>query len=495
MDDTTPTLFVARDRARTYTRRIKDALTERRLAYQDVGMTSLVNEAEASLGEMLRVAEETIAALRVGTIRDRERGYTEMPLVAMSEAVMERVRWAQKMDRAVQLGDAPATPGQRQVVALLTDALRRIDAFIDAYDAKRPVAPARVVDVSHMLELIERDYAWVRHLAGDAHADAPNMARRPPDLVAPAEPLDDVLRAARALLPLARGPWRCTQAEGMLELRLGTAEEGDESLPLPQRLEAAQSILAFRMDAHVQVLGISREGGGLLTGDATTTELHEIAVHIPLPKPASKDVDTERLLSGDIGLAQHVERAVQALDRAGPLSPQGSPPPDRLIAWMGLFTALEAELTRVVVGRSKSSAARVMAGRLPRDDTRKAPPKRAVLDALASAYPQLPVERVDAVVKELASGRLARSRAKPGDAAVVLAVIGRTWGIAGADLRQAIVLAPLDEGEVSTLIGELIAIAAARKTLDGGGAFELEAARTMEASLLNALGLLGRVAE
>ena len=50
-----PELFVARDRARRFARRLRDTVTERRLAYRgaDVGMASLVNEAEATLTLLL----------------------------------------------------------------------------------------------------------------------------------------------------------------------------------------------------------------------------------------------------------------------------------------------------------------------------------------------------------------------------------------------------------------------------------------------------------
>ena len=123
-----PELFVARDRARRFARYIREALQERRLYYRgaEVGMASLVDEAGEALEAVLEDLKQTIADILATRIRDRERGYMEMPLVVMAEGLLDRVDLARRMDRAREQGGVPRREAGVAVIALLDDALQRV---------------------------------------------------------------------------------------------------------------------------------------------------------------------------------------------------------------------------------------------------------------------------------------------------------------------------------------------------------------------------------
>ena len=171
-DAPAPELFVARDRARRFARYIREALQERRLHYRgaEVGMASLVDEAEAALVAVTEDLRTTIDDLLAQRIRDRERGYMEMPLVVVSEGLLERVELARRMDRARSQGDLPKREAGAAVLALLDEALLRIDAYCGAYDEKRPLGMARGTDLAHALGQVERCAHWRRT---SARASAP----------------------------------------------------------------------------------------------------------------------------------------------------------------------------------------------------------------------------------------------------------------------------------------------------------------------------------
>ena len=161
-----PELFVARDRARRFARYIREALQERRLYYRgaEVGMASLVDEAGEALEAVLEDLKQTIADILATRIRDRERGYMEMPLVVMAEGLLDRVDLARRMDRAREQGGVPRREAGVAVIALLDDALQRIEAYCGAYDEKRPLGLTRSTDLAHALETVERVVDWDRML-------------------------------------------------------------------------------------------------------------------------------------------------------------------------------------------------------------------------------------------------------------------------------------------------------------------------------------------
>ena len=63
-----PTLFVARDRARRFARYIREALQERRLHYRgsDIGVTALVDEAEAALAAVVEDLTTSVGDVLAG---------------------------------------------------------------------------------------------------------------------------------------------------------------------------------------------------------------------------------------------------------------------------------------------------------------------------------------------------------------------------------------------------------------------------------------------
>ncbi|MDA1194792.1 MAG: hypothetical protein O2894_06375, partial [Planctomycetota bacterium] len=192
-----PTLFVARDRARRFARYLGDALQERRLHYRgaDVGMTSLVDEADIALDAVLKDLATTVNDILDGRIRDRERGYTEMPLVVMAEGLAERVTLARALDRARAAGTLPGKETATQVIRLLDDALMRIDGFCGAYDAKRPMGMARSTDVAHILTVLEREHDGRRRLLDPRASACAPFDRMPPALESEPHGLEDLLRA------------------------------------------------------------------------------------------------------------------------------------------------------------------------------------------------------------------------------------------------------------------------------------------------------------
>lgn len=494
-----PELFVARDRARRFARRLRDTVTERRLAYRgaDVGMASLVNEAEATLTPLLEDIRTTIDDIEAGRIRDRERGYTEVPLVVASAAVAERAELAQRLDRAIGRSSVPAREGRTAVLELLEAALARLEGFVEAYDAKEPVGAPVAHDLGHRLATIEADATWRRRLAGATVADGPATDRRAPHVLAPPHALDDLLRAVRRQVPLVPGPWRVAtdENEGLVTISLGAEPEGLEALDLPSDVESAKGVLGFRVATDVRLVGhASQATGGLLTPAAEPTDdVRGVSIVLPLPATTEGGADLEAAAGPGAQLSPAAQSAVEALGRAPAPGPDGTPPPARLVAWMGLFAALDQELKRVVLARARSNAVRVIAGRLPRESTRKAPLKPAVSDALAHAFDGLAVERVDAIASELAAGKPANARAQVADAAIVLALVGRTWEVLGTHVPRALVMDPLEDREVHALVHDLLTVARSRRALEANQGLDRAAVREMERALLGALGRLGRI--
>ena len=503
MDETSPQpeLFVARDRARNFARRIRETLQERRLAYRgaSVGMASLVNEADKSLVTMLEDAARTVEDVLNQRIRDRERGYMEMPLVVLAESVAARGDLARRIDRAIELREVPEKQARAQMLGLLEDALSRIDAFCEAYDAKQPIGAPRPLVLSHLLEEIEDQAGWAKRLAVGRAASGPAFDRVPPDVVSEPHALADVLHAVRSVLVEADGPWHIERNEQdcTVELALG-AREG-ETVDVPERIQRAVEVLRFRHPIDVTCLGEAAPAAGLLSAEQPQAKIHGVVIAMPDPA-AERDAasETESLDWGAVAteagvLRPEAERAVGTLSMASPVVGTTCPP-DRTVAWMGLFKVLDAHLKELVAGRCRSHPVQAAARRLPRDDTRKAPIKKAVLQTLTAQFEGFPGHRVNAVADLLSQGKADARLGQPTDALVVIALVGRSWSAAGVDMPPALVLAPLNEIDVNALIGELGEVAKTRKLLESGRPIDAPQATRMERALVAALARLGRVA-
>lgn len=501
MDDAEPApeLFVARDRARNFARRIGDTRQERRLAYQgaDVGMASLVNEADRALVTMIDEAAQTVEDIVHQRIRDRERGYMEMPLAVVAESVAARARLARRLDRAVDLKEVPAKEGHKAALALLEEALARIDAFCEAYDAKQPLGAPRPLVLAHLLEQVEEQAAWARRVTLGVHEPAPAFDRIPPDIVSEPHGLADLLHAARACVLEAPGPWRVQldDDEHALVLSLGTVEGG--AIDAPDRLQRAIEVLRFRHPLDVACFGEAAPETGLLSTERPQPIVRGVRILLPRPgKPVATEeveaVDLEALAKETGVLTAEAERAVSALALAGPL--QDTPSPTRAVAWMGLFKELDRLLKEIVAARCRSHPCQAAARRLPRDDTRKAPLKTAVLQTLTAQFHGMSEHRIDPVADLLAHGKADPRLGRPEDAAIVIALVGRRWNAAGVDMPPALVLAPLSDLDVNTLIADLVTLAGIRRTLESGGAPTAADAARMERACVSALARLGRVA-
>ena len=497
-----PELFVARDRARRFHRYIQDTLRERRLAYRgaDVGMASLVNEAERTLGNVLDDARQTVDDVLHQRLRDRERGYMEMPLVVVTEGIVARVDLARRLDAALGRQEVPAKAGRAAMLALLQACLDRIDAFCAAYDEKQPLPPARPVDTAHVLDEVEAAGRWELRLRTGQEVTAPPFDRAPPHVESAADGLADVLHAARAALPLASGPWRVTTDAqgGALRLAIGEAQEGDEILDVPDRLVRALQVLSFRHKLEVRCVGVpAAERGGLLSEPtARAAEIHAITLSLGDDGETVEEELTLASCAGqDAALGPEAERAVQALLQAPGVPPDGQVPPPRMVAWLGLFRVLDETLRDLVVKRASTNPVRVHAGRIPRETTRKAPVKTSVREQLRQSFDGYPVQRLDAVSSDLAAGKVPARYANAGDAAVILSLVGRTWAAAGQHLPRALVLAPLSEDEVNLVIADLVTIARLRQRIEGGETPAPTDLRAMERALIAVLGRFGRVTD
>ena len=185
----TPELFVARDRARRLGYRLEKVLQERRLAWRgaEIGMSTVSDDADQALADIAQDARRSVEQVLAGEIRDRERGFMEIPFAVALTAVAQRVEDAAALEAGRRLRQVPEARGRKGVVDALAAALARLEAFQAAYDAKTPLPEARTLDLAHLLT----------HLAppGERPYDRP-----PPPLVTDAHGLEDLLLAARAAL-------------------------------------------------------------------------------------------------------------------------------------------------------------------------------------------------------------------------------------------------------------------------------------------------------
>jgi hypothetical protein len=496
-----PTFFVARDRARRFTRYIREALQERRLNYRgaDVGMTSLVDEADENLSAVAEDARTTLSDILGRRMRDRERGYMEAPLVALTEGVIERVDLARRLDRALVGGSAPVKEARAAVLALLDDALVRLDAYCGSYDEKRPIGPRRSADLAHLLIAVEQHAAWERMLqGGSGRLSGAPYDKAPPTLQSDPHGLEDLLRAARAAVPASAGPWevRAAGPEQPLLLSLGEAQSEDEPVPAPERLVRAAEVLAFLHPVAVECVGrqAPRERGLLSEeGEAPAPEIHRVRLHLADEAAGSLELSVAAAAGPGALLSPAGERAVRALLDAPPVPSAGPPPPQRLIALLGLLRTLDESLVQSVLGNLRKQPVEVGASRLPREDTRKAPLKRAVFEELEARFPGFPSHRVEEIASAAAGGKLAARHMAPLDAAVVLALFARSWHVLGRDLTRSIRVEPLEDEDVEAVVRELIALAGIRRELEAGRPVAAGDITRLERATIAVLGRLGRV--
>lgn len=498
-DAPAPEFFVARDRARRFARYLREALQERKLHYRgaDVGMASLLDEADAALAAVLEDARGTIADVLHERIRDRECGYMEVPLVVATEGLIDRVDLARRMDRARTSGGVPERDARAAVLALLDDALQRLDAFCGAYDEKRPLGAARTTNLAHLLEKIEQHDGWERALAQPRAATAPAYDRAPPDVSSDPAGLEDLLRALRAAVPGAAGPWRVEAArpDRPLVLSLGTADDDAQEVPIPERLARARDVLALVQAVDLTCLGRPGTGDvGLLTSSAEAGARID-AVRLALPDEAAAQVEESlaRAAGPEGALDPRHEKAVRALLDAPPLPPAGPPPPARLVALLGVLRTLDEVLIERVLPRAQSGAVRVAASRLPREASRKAPIVRSVTAQLEARFRGFPAHRAGDVTAAAADGKLVARHMTAADAGVLLALFGRRWNAGGRQVERALDLPPLTDEEVETVAQALCTIAAIRRDLDAGRDVDPARIGKLETSVVGVLGRLGRV--
>ena len=500
MDDDTqpePEFFVARDRARRYGRRLREALEERRLAYRgaDIGMETLSDSADPGLKETLASIAETEADLEARRIRDRERGYMEVPLLVMGDALALRIVAARKLEALRRRGRVEEKPARAAILELFEDGLERVDRYCASYDEKRPVGPSRMVDLGRLLERVERHRAFG---AEKTESEGRAFDRTPPPLRSDDAALEDLVRIARDLLADVDGPWRVAAATPTEPLRLSLGSDKGGELELPPALTRAQALLSHLHPVSIELRGRAAkdaEERGVLSEDRPAQPAQCTGVTLALADPTASGLDATLIACAGDGarLTADTESAVRRLLEAPPPTVEGQLPPQRMVALMGLLKAVDDEIRRVLIPGGTTPRARVAASQLPREKTRKAPPRADLVHVLEQDFPGFPSHRLDAVSAAAADGKLARANATAADAAALVAVTGRTWRFGGRDFRGALPLADLEPLEVEMLIQELVDVAQIRRDLEAGKPVDPAMHTRLERSSIGILGKLGRV--
>jgi len=498
-----PEFFVARDRARRFYRRIGDVLKERRLAYRgaDIGMATVSDRAREDMNAIVQEIGQSLVELDEGRIRDRERGYMEVPLQAALASAQWRMDAAQALEGARRSRMLPEAQAREAVLDLLADALRRLDAFCAAYDGKQPVGPSSVVDLEHVLERVERLHGYSRRLLHPELEPVPPFDRPPPPMRTDGVIVEDLLGAARLLAPPRAGPWRVEPAAPGRPLRLtiGTPEEDAASVEVPPALQRLRSILKHIHPVEITCTGRAtvKVEAGLLSEPAEEEDGAAIdRVELLLADDAAAGLETvvEACAGRDAQLSPDAEKVVRTLMAATDLPESGPLPPDRLVPLMGLLRTVDTELTRVLSSRTTTSHCQVTASQVPRESTRKAPVKRDFADRLAAEFTDFPVQRLSDVANAAASGKLTAKHYAPWDAAVLLALLGRAWRHGGRDVDRSMALEPLTEADVNELIADLCDFQAVRRELESGAEVPIEHITRMERAGIGVLGRLGRLA-
>ena len=467
---TTPAFFVARDRARRVGWNLEKVLQERRLAWRgaDVGMASLTDEADRTLAAIAADARESIEAVLEGRIRDRERGYMEVPFTVAMNTVATRAELAAELETRRRLTPGSAKAVERQIADHLTAALRRLEAFQATYDEKRPLGAPHPTDVAHVLTLV-------------ALGEGRPWDEAPPRIDTDAAGLEDLLLAIVRALPEGSLPWRVRAgADGRtLELALGCGA-AHEARDLPAEVERATRVLAYLHPVRVVAHGAA---------DAPPT-----GYTVRLEDPTGGDVRTTvaALAGAEATLSPAAETAARALAAAPPLPEHGPPPPGRLVALLGLLRVLDGELKATLEPRVETASIREAATALPREATRKAPLRPRLVDAFAATFPDLLFGRASDLLAGLLPGKkLPRLGAT--ELAILLAFFGRAWHEAGASGDPRIERGGLDDEGVEALIRDLATLAPIRQKLEGGREVTAAEITRLECATLGALGRLGRM--
>jgi hypothetical protein len=474
--------FVARDRIRRFAWNLDKVIEERRWAWEGerLGMATLSDRSVEALTEIDDDVTRAVDDVLQGRAQDRERAYMEMPFVVAAQAVAVRIRLAR--DLVASGGESGPNPERRQAfLEMLRAARRRIDAYCEAYDAKRPAGPARSVEVARLLEVVERERDAAR---GRTPAAVP-FDRAPPAILSDPHVLEDLIVLARDACAPTPGPWRVRLAERErpLEIALGDAKKSGEVHAAPPAVDRAHRVLSF---VH-PVEAFRRAPPD--DPDACSA----IVLRLADPAAGSLSLAVAAAAGDGARLTPEAERAVRALLQAPPLPERGPLPPARLVALLGVLRALDTHLERILLPRLRASPARVGASRVPREDTRKAPPRRDFLDALGERFPPLAVQRLDALSTDVAQGKVNARACHPGDAAVLLAVLARTWTHRGMQSPASVDLVPLGEADVEALIGDLAEIAQVRREMEAGRDVAPVDITRLERDAVAVLGRLGRV--
>lgn len=470
-----PESFLTKDRAKRFAFRL-DAIAKERSAHYGgarIGMTSFV-EAVPAILEVEADLAATIDLVLRGRLRDRERGETEIPLVVVLEGVRERVARARDLEERRRALRIPTEWAERRFLQLLADASRRLDAFARLYDDRRILPVPAAVDLTHVLLRVEEDAALAR--LPTVATETPGLRGRPVDRIAPsltsaADALEDLLRAARAEVPAAPPPWRVERASPTSPIGLAIGDTSglapgtrgaagadgpaaaDTFAPEPteERTSRARAVLRFAHDVSVERV---RDAEGEVVG-----------LRVTLADRVAEAVGAR--VREDVALAPAVDGAVRAYLAAAAKSDDPTAP-SRLVGVMGVVRAVETELARVLAPALASSAARVAAQRIPRESSRKAPIRREVVTVLSDAIAGFPGHRVSEVLDAIVEGKPGRDAVKPPDAAVVLAFLGRRWAKASGFGERVLPLGGLTDDDVTTMIVDVVELAAIRAALDKG---------------------------
>jgi hypothetical protein len=495
--------YVAKDRARRFAFHLAQAAQERSLAYRgdSIGMSSLRNESLPLLEGVLKDVETSVADVLAARVRDRERAYMDVPFTVMAESVGERAGLALRLERARAGRGVPEADAQAEILELLAGAQRRVDAFAGAYDEKRPLPTPRPVDLTRLLNLVERDAAWARTLRPLSQSAAP-WDQPPPEVKSDPDGLDDLLRAARAAVPGAPGPWRVVRGRATepLVLTLGADAPDLIDLPTPGRLERAARVLGFLHPVEVRCRGRReaprqrRDWGADPASPPPSDEPAVEQVVLKLPDPAAGGTALAAVAGagGDARLSPDAERAVRALLAAPPMPASGVAPPGRTVALLGLLKAFDAELVRALLPRLADGALRNAAQRVAREDSRKAQVRRDVVAALEATLPGFPAGRLEDVIADVATGKAGRKRCVPLDAVVLLVLFGRTFVVGGFKAERALRVDPWTEDDVLSAARDLLEVAEVRRDLEGGRGADAAALTRLERATVALLGRLGR---
>ena len=489
-----PELFVTKDRAKRLAFRLGAIAKERSGTFlgERIGMTSFT-EAVPALLELEADGSAIVEAVLAGRLTDRERGETEIPFVVMLEGVLERVARVRAVEERRRAGRLAAEWAQKRVLGGLHDAIRRLEAFADVYADKRMLPVPAPAEVTHVLHRVEEDASLDRLPAmptARAGLVGPPADRPAPAITTCADAVEDVLRAARAEVKDALPPWRVERASptAPLVLSLGArpaaADGTAASEPAPAspwgpgpaaaRTDRAASVLRL---AHPISVARTRGSEGETSGvQVTIADASAVAVG-------------SRVASG-VALPPVADAAVRAyLVAAG----QGQDPlaPARLVGVLGVFRVLDQELLKAFAPALEGGAARVVAGRVPHESSRKAPVHREVLAMLGAAVPGFPEHRVTEVLGSIAEGKAPAKTLSPPDVAVVLAVLGRSWPGNKPFGDRVLPLDPWSDEEVLQSVRDVVDLASIRGALDKGR----DPGPSWDARFEKAaFGLLGRLA-